>query len=183
VGQIYSDVSGARWVRIQPTLTYTECNGHLKPRHLPRAGQVKHACITPRMMRPGIDPRNSREVSGAHSESRVGIRNVPHVGRLRGRPSNSADQCRRATIGRGCSQFSETFEVEPVAGPPREPLPPTLPWRVAVGSAAAGFAGCSDPRMRPTASSNRCRPCRAVGNYGPSRPSAIVGIRGSAWPK
>lgn len=145
--------------------------------------QVKHACITPKIMPPGIGPRNTREVSGAHSESRVGIRNVPHVGRLRGRPSNSADQCRRATIGRGCSQFSETFEVEPVAGPPREPLPPTLPWRVAVGSAAAGFAGCSDPRMRPTASSNRCRPCRAVGNYGPSRPSAIVGIRGSAWPK
>lgn len=72
-------------------------------------------------------------------------------------------------------QFSETFEVKPVAGPPRESPPPTLPWRVTLGSAAARFAGCSNPRIKPTASSNRCRPCRAVGKYGPSGPNAIVG--------
>lgn len=148
-----------------------------KLRHLPRS-----ACITSKMMPPGIDLRNTREVSGAHSEFRVGIRDALPGGRPRGRLSKSADQCCNATIGRECSQFSETFEVEPVAAPPQESPPPTLPWRVALGSAAARFAGCSNPRMKPTASSNRCRMCRAVGKYGPSGPNAIVGKRGSAWP-
>jgi hypothetical protein len=122
----------------------------------------------------GIDLRNTREVSGAHSEFRVEIRDALHVGRSTGRRSNSADQCCRATIGRGCSQFSETFEVKPVAEPPREPLPPTPRWRAAVGSAAAAFAGCSDPRIKPRASSNRCGPSWPIGNYGPFRPNAIV---------
>ena len=132
-------------------------------RYLPRFGQAKHARIKPTMTPPGIDPRNTREVSGAHSEFRVGIRDAPHVGRLRGRPSSCADQCCRATTGPGCSQFSEMFAAVPVAEPLPARLPPTLPWRVAVGSAAAGFAGCSDPRMKPTASSNRCHPCRVGG--------------------
>jgi len=135
---------------------YVERSAILKPPHLPRS-----ACITSKMMPPGIDLRNTREVSGAHSEFRVGIRDAPHVGRPRGRPNSSADQCCRATAGRGRLQFSETFEAAPVAEPPPARLPPTLPWRVAVGSAAADFAGCSDPRTRPMASSNRCHPCRA----------------------
>ena len=134
------------------------------------------------MMPPGIDLRNTHEVSGAHSEFRVGIRDALHVGRPRGRLSNSADQCCHATIGQGYSQFSATFEVEPVAGPPREFPPPTLPWRVAPGSAAARFVGCSNRRMKPTASFNWCCPCRTVAKYGPSGPNAIVGKRGSAWP-
>src|SRR5271169_3084675 len=156
---------------------YVERSAILKPPHLPRS-----ACITSKMMPPGIDLRNTREVSGAHSEFRVGIRDALHVGRPGGRLSNSADQCCHATIWRERSQFSETFEVEPVAAPPQESPPPTLPWRVALGSAAARFAGCSNPRMKPTASSIRCRMCRAVGKYGPSGPNAIVGKRGSAWP-
>jgi hypothetical protein len=128
-----------------------------------------------------IDLRNTREVSGVHSEFRVEIRDALHAGRPTGRQSNSAGQCCRATIGRGCWQFSETFEVKPVAEPPREPLPPTPPWRAAVGSAAAAFAGCSDPRIKPRASSNRCGPSRPFRNYGPSGPNAIARSCGM-WP-
>src|SRR5271157_4718241 len=134
------------------------------------------------MMPPGIDLRNTREVSGARSEFRVGIRDGPHVGRPIGRPSNSADRYCHATIGRGCSQFLETFEVEPMAAPPWESPRPTLSWQVALGSAAARFAGCSNPRMKPTRCSNRCRRCRSVGKYEPSGPNAIVGEHGRAWP-
>jgi hypothetical protein len=134
------------------------------------------------MMPPGIDLRNTREGSGAHSEFRVGIRDALHVGQPRGRLGNLADQRCHATIGRECSQFSGTFEVEPVAAPQRESPPPTLPWRAAPGSAAARFAGCSNARMKSTASSNGCRTCRAVGKYEPSGPNAIVGKRGCAWP-
>jgi len=127
-------------------------------RHLAR-----FACIMSTMMPPGIDLRNMREVSGAHSEFRGEIRDAPRVGRLRARPNNSVDQCCHATAGRGCSQFWEMFEATPVAEPPPARLLPTLPWRATVGSAAADFAGCWNQRSKPTASSYRCHPRRANG--------------------
>ena len=73
------------------------------------------------------DLRDRREVLEVHYEFRAEIRGALHVDPPRVRPGRFPRHCRPATVGPAHSQFADTIEEGPQAGPRPEGLLPTLP--------------------------------------------------------